>query len=98
MLNPNLSFKDIHLIGQGNAKLAPPILAAINGNVISPAIPPHIACGKSIITNYGNAVLFSFKDDNFPPLPSPALPNHHSASKNVGNPAPNIIKPVSSEK
>ena len=32
------------------------------------------------------------------PLPSPALPNHHSASKNVGNPAPNIIKSVSPKK
>ena len=99
MFNPNFSFKDnVHLIGQGIAKLALPILAAINGNVTSQTTPSHIARGKSIIINYENAVLLSFKNDNFPKLPSPALPNHHSARKNVRNPAPNIIKPVSPKK
>ena len=78
MLNPNLYFKDnAHLIEQGNAKLASSVLAIINGNITSPAR------GKSINTNYKYAVWFSFKDDDFPPLPSPALPNHRSVSNNL---------------
>ena len=93
MFNPNLYFKDnVRLIEQSNAKLASSILATTNRNVTSPA------CGKSIIANYTNAVSFSFKDYDFPPLHSPALPNHCSISNNVNNPAPNIIKPVHTKK
>ena len=42
--------------------------------------------------------MFSFKDDDFPLLPSPALPNHRSLGNNVGNPASNIMKPVHTKK
>ena len=48
--------------------------------------------------NYKDAVSYSFKDGDFPPLPSPALPNHCIVCKNVGNPAPNLIKPVHMKK
>ena len=93
MFSPNFYFKDnVHLIEQGSAKLASSILATINRNITSPTY------GKSIIANYTNAVSFSFKDYDFPPLPSPALPNHCSISNNVNNPAPNIIKPVHAKK
>ena len=93
MLNPKLYCKDnVHLIEQGNAKLVSSILATTNGNITLPAR------GKSIIINYKNAVSFSFKDDNFPPLLSPALPNHRSVGKNVGNPASNIMKPAHMKK
>ena len=93
MFSPNFYFKDnVHLIEQGSAKLASSILATINRNITSPT------CGISIIANYTNAVSFSFKDYDFPPLPSPALPNHCSISNNVNNPAPNIIKPVHAKK
>ena len=38
MLNPKLYFKDnVHLIEQGNAKLASSVLATINGNITLPA-------------------------------------------------------------
>ena len=42
--------------------------------------------------------MFSFKDDDFPLLPSPALPNHRCVGNNVGNPASNIMKPVHTKK
>ena len=88
ILNPNLYFKDnVHFIEQGNAKLASSILATINDNITLPAF------GKSIITNYKNAVSFSFKDDDFPPLASPALQNHCIVNNNVSNTASNIMKP-----
>ena len=80
------------MIKQGDAKLASSILATINGNITSPMR------GKSIITNYKNAVSFSFKDDDFPPLPSPAAPNHCGVSNNVGNSAPDITKCVQTRK
>ena len=80
------------MIEQCNAKLASSILATINSNVTL------LVRGKSIIINYKNAVPFSFKDDNFPPLLSPALPNHRSVGNNVGNPASNIIKPFHTRK
>ena len=76
------------MIEQGNAKLSSSVLATINGNITLPA------CGKCLITNYKNAVSFSFKDDDFPPLPFSALPNHCSVGNNVGNLAFNIMKPV----
>ena len=89
MFNPKLYFKDnVHLIKQGNAELASSVLATINGNITLPAR------GKCIITNYKNAVSFSFKDDDFPPLPFPALPKHYSVGNNLGNLASNIMKPV----
>ena len=89
MFNPKLYFKDnVHLIKQGNAKLASSVLATINGNITLPAR------GKCIITDYKNAVSFSFKDDDFPPLPFPALPKHYSVGNNLGNLASNIMKPV----
>ena len=62
-------------------KLASSILATINGNITLPA------CCKYKITNYKNAVWFSFKDV-FPLLPSPALPNQCSVGNNV------VILPV----
>ena len=86
MLKPNLYFKD-------NAKLASSILTTINNNITSAA-----ARDKSTITNYKNAVSFSFKDDDYPPLPSPAFPNHHNVSNTVVNAAPNIIKSVHMKK
>ena len=42
--------------------------------------------------------MLSFKDDDFPSLPSPALPNHCSVSNNVVNPSSNIMKPVHTKK
>ena len=42
--------------------------------------------------------MFSFEDDDFPPLPSPALPNHGSVSNNVGNLTPDITKPAQMKK
>ena len=55
MLNLNLYLKDkAHLIEKDSARLTLLILAAINGNITSPAR------GYSIITSYENAVLFSF--------------------------------------
>ena len=93
MLNPYLYFKDnVHLIEQGNAKLASSILAIINDNINVPAR------GQSEITNHKNAVSFPFKDDDFPPLPSPALANHRSVGNKVGNPASNIMKPFHTKK
>ena len=77
---------------QNEAKLASSILTTINGNITS------AARDRSIIANYKNAVSFLFKDDDYPPLPFSALSNHHSVSNNVGNPAPNIIKPVHTKK
>ena len=67
------------------------ILAALNGNIAS------LPSGKSINTNYKNVVSFSFKDSDFPPLPSSAIPNLHRVSKIVGSPVPNIIKPIRNE-
>ena len=91
--NPKLYFKDnVHFIEQGNAKLASSILATINDNITLPALV------KSIITNYKNAVLFSFQDVIFPPLPSPALLKHRSIGINVDNPASNITKSVHEER
>ena len=82
---------NVHFIEQGNAKLTLLILAAINGNITSPAR------GKSIITSYKNAILFLFKDSDFSPL-SFQHSNHCSISINVGNATPNIIKHVHTEK
>ena len=53
---------------------------------------------NSIIASNKNVVRFSFKDDNFPPLASHALPDHCSVGNNVGNPSSNIIKPVPTKK
>ena len=93
VFNPKLYFKDnVHFIEQGNAKLASSILATINDNITLPALV------KSIITNYKNAVSFSFEDVTFPPLPSPALLNHRSVGINVGDPASNITKSVHEER
>ena len=46
---------NVLLTEQGNTTLAPSISATINGNINS------LAHGKSIITIYKNAILFSFK-------------------------------------
>ena len=51
-----------------------------------------------LITNYKNAASFLFNDGDFPTIPSSALPNHCSVSKNFGNPAANIMKPVHTKK
>ena len=67
-------------------------MATINGNITV------AARGIPLITNYKNAVSFSFKDDDFPLLPFPALPNHCSVGDNVGNPSFNIMKPVHTKK
>ena len=83
-----MCFKDnVNFIEQGNANLASSILAAINGNIIA------AARGKIVITNYKNAVSLSLQGGDFLPLSSPALPNHTSVSKKVGNPAPKA-KPI----
>ena len=87
MLNPELYFEDnVLLIEQVNAKLPSSILTTVNGSITLPAR------GKSIITNYKNAVSFSFKDDDFPLLP------YRTVGNNVGNPASNIMKPVHTKK
>ena len=79
MFNSDLYFKDnVNFIEQGNAKLASSILAAMNSNITSPAR------GNSVIIKLQYP---SVKDGDFPPLPSPALPNHHNVSKKIGNPA-----------
>ena len=83
---------NVHLTEQGNANLASSILDTINGNIAS------LARGKSKITNYKNAISVSFKDDDFPPFPSPAIPNHRSIGNNVGNPASNVMKSVYTKK
>ena len=78
------------------------IISKIN-DILAYKMSPHRFC--FIDQNYGwtrenykNSVSFSFKDDEFPPLPSPALPNQRSVCNNIGNPASNIMKPFHTKK
>lgn len=93
MLNSNFFLKNsIYLIGLENVILDSSILAAINSYI---TLPAH---GKSIITDFQNAVSFSFKDGRFSLLHSPALSNHYNISDNVDNTVPHIIKSVHMKK